>query len=110
MAADGGAGAGVGGGLPCEMMTWRGGIGAWAALVGASDEYIGYDSAGQHIAAALGVPTIGIFSANSTERFRQRWRPTGPGIIRVIVEKNSSESALEGVIEAHTEIRAARMP
>jgi ADP-heptose:LPS heptosyltransferase len=109
----GGTGEGYGG-LPGEMMTWRGGIGAWAGLVGASDEYIGYDSAGQHIAAALGIPTIGIFSASSTERFRQRWRPTGPGIVRVIVEKALAEdsggpsAALEEVIAAHREIRSAR--
>jgi ADP-heptose:LPS heptosyltransferase len=108
------AGAGDGGGLPCEMMTWRGGIGAWARIIAASDEYIGYDSAGQHIAAALGIPTIGIFSANSTERFRQRWRPTGPGMVRVIAEKALAEAsggpsaALEEVMAAHREIRTSR--
>ena len=99
--------------LPCEMLTWRGGIGAWAGLIAASDEYIGYDSAGQHIAAALGIPTVSLFSANSTERFRQRWRPTGPGVLRVIVERDrtgdpeSAAAALEQAMAAHREIRSA---
>jgi ADP-heptose:LPS heptosyltransferase len=97
--------------LSCAMLTWQGGIGAWAGLIGASDEYIGYDSAGQHIAAALGVPTISVFSANATERFRQRWRPTGRAEVRVIAEPARSSgaesfaAALERVIEAHQEYR-----
>jgi ADP-heptose:LPS heptosyltransferase len=32
---------------------WDGSIGAFAGLIADSDQYIGYDSAGQHIAAAM---------------------------------------------------------
>ena len=96
--------------LRCSMLTWQGGIGAWAGLIGASDEYIGYDSAGQHIAAAMGVPTVDIFSASVTPRFRERWRPSGKGIVRVVSEQEGREgaesagSALEEVLRAHREI------
>jgi len=66
------------------MLVWQGGIGAWAGLIAASDEFIGYDSAGQHIAAALRVPLIDIFIEPSTAKFRSRWRPAGRGVINII--------------------------
>jgi ADP-heptose:LPS heptosyltransferase len=94
----------------CRLLTWQGGIGAWAGLVAASDQYIGYDSAGQHIAAALGVPTIDIFTAHATPIFRQRWRPTGRGVVKVVAEGDETgassalESTLREVIRLHREI------
>ena len=67
-----------------DVVTWDGSIGAFAGLIAASDEYIGYDSAGQHIAAALGVPALTVFvNANSTT-FARRWHPFGKGKIEVI--------------------------
>lgn len=68
------------------LFTWQGGIGAFSALVAESDEYVGYDSAGQHIAAALGVPTLDIFSRNAAPVFRERWRPTGCNVVKVVSE------------------------
>ncbi|MEO6724887.1 MAG: hypothetical protein ABIU20_10475 [Blastocatellia bacterium] len=62
---------------PAEVVTWDGGIGAFAGLVAASDEYIGYDSAGQHIAAALGVPALTVFVNSGNATFAERWRPFG---------------------------------
>src|SRR5262249_32794532 len=47
--------------ISANVITWDGGIGVFAGLIAASDQYIGYDSAGQHIAAALKVPTLTIF-------------------------------------------------
>ncbi len=73
----------------CQMLTWQGEIGAFSALVGESDAYIGYDSAGQHIAAALGVPTIDIFAEAASPLFQERWRPSGPGIVKVVAEASS---------------------
>ena len=67
-----------------DLLTWDGGIGAFAALIAASDQYVGYDSAGQHIAAALGVPTKTIFVNSGSQTFAERWRPYGPGVIEVI--------------------------
>ena len=45
-----------------ELLAWNGRIGLLAALIGESDLYIGYDSAGQHIAAALGVSCIDVMA------------------------------------------------
>jgi ADP-heptose:LPS heptosyltransferase len=55
-----------------------------AALIGESDLYIGYDSAGQHIAAALGVPCIDVFAGSSSPRMLDRWKPTGKAETRVV--------------------------
>jgi ADP-heptose:LPS heptosyltransferase len=97
--------------LRCQVLTWQGGIGAWSGLIAASDAYIGYDSAGQHIAAALGITTIDIFSASAKPIFRERWRPSGPGIVRVLAERernstgDSNRTVLEEVLQAYRKIR-----
>jgi ADP-heptose:LPS heptosyltransferase len=85
-----------------RVLTWHGGIGRFAALIGQSDLYIGYDSAGQHIATALGVPTIDIFTGFSSPRMPWRWAPHGPGAVRMVVMdegEKQNPSRLEAVIE-----------
>jgi ADP-heptose:LPS heptosyltransferase len=67
-----------------ELLVWSGRIGLLAALIAESDLYIGYDSAGQHIAAAAGVACIDVFAGFSSPRFLDRWRPAGPETSRVI--------------------------
>jgi ADP-heptose:LPS heptosyltransferase len=62
-----------------DIVTWDGSIGTFAGLIAASDEYIGYDSAGQHIAAALGVKTLTVFVSANNTTFAERWRPFGKG-------------------------------
>lgn len=57
------------------ILTWRGGIGSLAGLIAASDRYVGYDSSGQHLAAALEVPGITYFSSNNPAIFARRWAP-----------------------------------
>ncbi|OFV99330.1 MAG: hypothetical protein A3F68_06885 [Acidobacteria bacterium RIFCSPLOWO2_12_FULL_54_10] len=92
-----------------RILSWQGGIGVWAGLIAASDEYIGYDSAGQHIAATLPVPVIDLFVDASSPLFRQRWRPSGRGVIQVVDHAGRSSDAagiLKDVIEAHQQIAA----
>lgn len=64
-----------------DVVTWDGGIGVFAGLIAESDQYIGYDSAGQHIAAALGLPTQTFFVSSNNAKFSERWRPFGKGMI-----------------------------
>jgi ADP-heptose:LPS heptosyltransferase len=80
--------------IRAHAVTWEGGIGAFAALIAASDEYLGYDSAGQHIAAALGVPTLTIFVNANPLAFAERWSPDGPGVIKVL-RLNAADSLPE---------------
>jgi hypothetical protein len=79
-------------GIRADAVTWAGGIGAFAGLIAASDRYLGYDSAGQHIAAALGIPTRTIFVNSGSATFAERWRPYGPGPVDVFDVGASSES------------------
>ena len=64
---------------------WEGGFAGFAQIISGSSLYAGYDSAGQHVAAATGVPLISIFAGFPSARMFQRWRPTSPlaTVIRV---------------------------
>ena len=72
-------------GIPkSRVRTWHGSFSGFAAIVARSRLYVGYDSAGQHAAAACGVPLISIFAGFPSLRMFDRWRPTGPGPIEVV--------------------------
>ncbi len=60
------------------------GIGEIASLIAASDEFIGYDSACQHISAALNKPTYTVFAGSNNVRFIRRWTACGPNISEII--------------------------
>ncbi|MGI9250332.1 MAG: glycosyltransferase family 9 protein [Pseudohongiellaceae bacterium] len=49
-----------------------------AALIAHSQEFIGYDSACQHLAAALGIPTFTLFAGTTNPKFVRRWHACGP--------------------------------
>jgi ADP-heptose:LPS heptosyltransferase len=70
--------------LNADLLVWEGRIGMLAALIAQSDLYIGYDSAGQHIAAAAGTPCIDVFAGYSSPRMLDRWRPAGSAASRII--------------------------
>ena len=53
-------------------------VGEISVLIANSNEFIGYDSACQHIAAALSVRTYTIFAGTNNARFIRRWHATGP--------------------------------
>jgi Glycosyltransferase family 9 (heptosyltransferase) len=63
---------------------WEGSFAGFASLIAQSDLYIGYDSAGQHAAAATGTPLITVFAGAPSARFQERWQPQGKGLIEVI--------------------------
>jgi len=83
--------------LQPSMLLWQGHTGAFAAAIQASDVYVGYDSAGQHVAAALGVPTICIFAAGTPRRHMERWRACGPGPVHCI-QASGPDQALSEVL------------
>ncbi|HEX3877350.1 MAG TPA: glycosyltransferase family 9 protein [Bryobacteraceae bacterium] len=64
---------------------WDGSFAGFAEIIAASSLYVGYDSAGQHVAAACGVPSITVFSGFPAPRMFERWRTWGPkaNVIRV---------------------------
>ena len=60
------------------------GISEATSMIASSDEFIGYDSACQHIAAALEIPAYTIFAGSNNTRFIRRWRPFGSGRNEII--------------------------
>jgi ADP-heptose:LPS heptosyltransferase len=81
--------------------TWQGDFATFAASIGASALYVGYDSAGQHVAAACGVPLICVFSGAPSDLFFDRWCPArGPGAEVIRVERQSPETVLKEVRSA----------
>jgi ADP-heptose:LPS heptosyltransferase len=59
-------------------------IGQIAALIGSSDEFIGYDSACQHIAAALAVGPVTVFVGSNNPHFIRRWSACGNTSCKVV--------------------------
>jgi ADP-heptose:LPS heptosyltransferase len=67
-----------------SIQTLSGAYAPFARTISRAKLYVGYDSAGQHVAAACGVPLISIFAGYPSDRMFARWRPVGPGKITVI--------------------------
>lgn len=63
---------------------WTGSFARFTSVIAQSGFYLGYDSAGQHAAAAFGVPLITLFKGYPSERMFARWQPTGPGPKRIL--------------------------
>jgi ADP-heptose:LPS heptosyltransferase len=80
--------------------TWNGAFSGFATIIAGSRLYIGYDSAGQHVAAACGVPLISIFAGFPAERMFYRWRPCGERSTVLRVDTPDPAPVLERVREA----------
>jgi len=59
------------------MRTHDGAFAPFAAQIARSKLYIGYDSAGGHVASACAVPLISIAAGFVNQRMAARWRPNG---------------------------------
>lgn len=59
-------------------------IGEIGGLISVADEFIGYDSACQHIAAALGTPCVTVFAGSNNMRFIRRWSAFGRNSCRIV--------------------------
>jgi ADP-heptose:LPS heptosyltransferase len=67
-----------------DLFVWEGSLSGFGGLIASADLYAGYDSAGGHLAAALGTPLIDIFTDAAPPRMRQRWTPWGNASAQVI--------------------------
>ncbi len=76
-------------GLPF-ISVFDGSFAEFAGHIAQSLGYAGYDSAGQHAAAAAGIPLVAVFAGYPNARFLERWHPTGPGPVRI---KRASDAA-----------------
>jgi len=72
-----------------------------------SNLYVGYDSAGQHVAAAAGVPLVSVFAGHACDRMFSRWCPTGPATRVVVVDQDTRRTAFDRTLKAIAEAVAA---
>ena len=84
-------------------------IGEIAAMISNCDEYIGYDSACQHIAAALKTPCLTLFAGSNNMRFIRRWSAFGANTCKIVhVDTLSDPSAID-VEDVITRVMNERM-
>jgi len=80
---------------------WEGGFAGFASVIAQSNLYVGYDSGGQHAAAAAGVPLICVFAGAASERFRHRWSATGSAkTIQTVADGRSPDEVFDAVKQA----------
>ena len=84
-----------------DLNFWRGSLSGFAGYIAASDLYVGYDSAGGHLAAALGVPGIDIFAGAASPSMIEHWTPWGESPASVIAVRpgQTPEEVLAAVQE-----------
>jgi hypothetical protein len=88
-------------GAGLDVRYWDGAFAPFAAAIAGSRMYVGYDSAGQHVAAACGVPLVSVFAGFPAPRMFSRWRPTGPGPIEIVrVENDDPDEVLPRTLRA----------
>ena len=90
-----------------QLLLHRGGLRSLVALVAASDLYVGYDSAFQHIAAGLAVPSIDVFVNAPNDLFSKRWRPYSKAAVEV-VQVGTDEDGCETLPRVLAAYRASR--
>jgi ADP-heptose:LPS heptosyltransferase len=80
----------------------------FAAVIAQSALYVGYDSAGQHVAAACQVPLVTVFAGFVSARMLNRWHPFGSGPIAVVpVHDPDPEIVLAETLRALLSITAS---
>ena len=70
--------------LPHGVLAVECSIAEMAALIAHSDEYIGYDSACQHLAAAVKTPTLTVFAGSNNMNFVHRWSACGDTECKIV--------------------------
>jgi ADP-heptose:LPS heptosyltransferase len=77
---------------------FEGSFADFARRIYASDLYVGYDSAGQHAAAALETKLVTIFRGYPSERFLKRWTPVSKASGQVIFANEQPLAAAKNAI------------
>ncbi|MFW8601715.1 glycosyltransferase family 9 protein [Desulfobacterota bacterium M19] len=81
------------------ILAFDGSIDALGKIICAADCFVGYDSCGQHLAAATGTPAVIIFAGAPSSRFIERWAPaTGNNITLEIKPNQTSKNDMQSLI------------
>ena len=87
-------------GSPAHLHLHDGSYASFASHIMQSRLYVGYDSAGQHVAAAADVPLVSLFKGFVSDRMLARWRPEGRNVQVVIVDDQTEDSAASRMLAA----------
>jgi ADP-heptose:LPS heptosyltransferase len=87
-------------GQPSLLHVHEGSYASFASHIAQSALYVGYDSAGQHVAAAAGVPLVSVFAGYASERMFFRWRPSTQTSHVVAVDADNRSTVLERTLKA----------
>ena len=90
-------------GSPPLLHLHDGSYASFASHILQSKLYVGYDSAGQHVAAAGGIPLVSVFAGYACPRMLARWSPVGPKAHVVTVEDSDRSTALDRTVGAIAE-------
>jgi ADP-heptose:LPS heptosyltransferase len=87
-------------GQPQLLKIHDGSYASFASHIAQSSLYVGYDSAGQHVAAAAGVPLVSIFTGYVSERMFNRWSPATRTSHVVAIDDDNRSTALDRTLKA----------
>lgn len=74
------------------ILAFDGSIDALGKMICAADCFVGYDSCGQHLAAATGTPAVIIFAGAPSDRFIERWAPAAGNNITLEIKQGHMTS------------------
>lgn len=80
-------------GAPAQL--WDGSFAGFSRIIAGAQSYIGYDSAGQHVAAACGIPLISIFAGFPVPRMFDRWKPISDHATVIRVDRSDPLEVLQ---------------
>ena len=80
-----------------EAAVWNGSFAGFAEIIAGSSLYVGYDSAGQHVASARAVPAITVFCGAPNDRFFARWSPPAPTSHVIRADQASADRVLQEI-------------
>jgi ADP-heptose:LPS heptosyltransferase len=84
---------------PDLLRVHDGSYASFASHILQSDLYVGYDSAGQHVAAAGNIPLVSVFCGHASGRMFSRWRPNTPNSRVVAVDEGNRHTAVERTLK-----------
>lgn len=87
-------------GCPAWLHLHEGSYASFASHIVQSRLYVGYDSVGQHVAAAAGIPMVSVFAGYASERMLARWRPRGPNVYVIVDGETARDMVLERTLQA----------
>jgi hypothetical protein len=98
-------------GAPAHLHVHDGSFGSFASHIVQSSLYVGYDSGGQHVAAAAGVPLVSVFKGFACPRTLSRWRPDTQSSHIVVMAEDCESRAFDrtcaAIAAAEGEARSA---